>query len=223
MLAVQHVRLMASSRKTPCAFSSSSKAKWIKRQASKETFLKWQQSYKREHQALTWLRTDTDEEDRTMISTLWCKVCRRYEGRICGKKNFSKAWIDGSTNHRTSIITDYGCSEQHKSAMVLLCRDQARSKHEPITTYSPIARSLLSMVLSPAVMDQMKKKSEISFLLAKEHIPFTKYPAILDLEERHGVDLYSTYKNSDSASNFSHFIAESQRQCLYATLISTVS
>ena len=81
---------MVSSRKTLCAFSSSSKAKRIKRQASKETFLKWQRSYEREHQALTWLRADTDEEDRTMISTLWCEVCRRYEGRICRKKNFSR-------------------------------------------------------------------------------------------------------------------------------------
>ena len=170
---------MASSRKTPCAFSSSSKAKWIKRRASKETFLKWQHTYERKHQALTWLRADTDEEDRAMVSTLWCEVCRRYEGRICGKKNFSKAWIDGSTNHRTSNITDNACSERHKSAMVLLCRDQARSKHEPITTYSLIARSLLSMVLSPAVRDQMKKKFEISFLLAKEHIPFTKYPLFM--------------------------------------------
>ena len=98
-----------------------------------------------------------------MISTLWCEVCRRYEGRLCGKKNFSKAWIDGSTNHRTSNITDHACSEQHKSAMALLCRDQARSKREPITTYSPIARSLLSTALSPAVRDQMKKKFEISF------------------------------------------------------------
>ena len=47
--------------------------------------------------------------------------------------------------------------------MALLCRDQARSKREPITTYSPIVRSLLSTALSPAVRDQMKKKFEISF------------------------------------------------------------
>ena len=104
--------------------------------------------------------------------------------------------------------------------MALVCRDKACSKHEPIASYSPIARSLLS-TLSPAVRDQMKRKLEISFVLAKEHIPFTKYPAIHDFEERHGVDLGSTYKNRDSAPNFIHFIAESQRQCLYATLGST--
>ena len=49
-------------------------------------------------------------------------------------------------------------------------------------------------------------------MLAKEHLPFTKYPAIHELEEMHGVDLGQTYRNRDSACNFVHYIAESQRQ-----------
>ena len=70
--------------------------------------------------------------------------------------NFSKAWIDGSTNHKTSNVTDHTCSEQHKSAMVLFHMDQAKSKHKPITTYSPIAWSVLSMAITPAVREQIK-------------------------------------------------------------------
>ena len=50
------------------------------------------------------------------------------------------------------------------------------------------------------------KKFEVSFVLAKEHIPFSKYPAILALEEKHGVDLGTTYNNRDSAGNFVHYI-----------------
>lgn len=76
------------------------------------------------------------------------------------------------------------------------------------------------MAINPAVREQIKRKFEISFVLAKEHIPFLKYPAIHDLEERHGVDLGTTYKNRDSARNFVHYIAESQRQHLYTTLAS---
>ena len=38
------------------------------------------------------------------------------------------------------------------------------------------------------------------------------------LEERYGVDLGSTYKNRDSARNFIHYIAESQRQQLRSKL-----
>jgi len=93
--------------------------------------------------------------------------------------------------------------------MALLHKDQAKSKHEPVTSYSPIAQSLLSMELNPTVKEQIRRKFEISFVLAKEHIPFLKYPAVLTLEEKHGVDLGTTYNNRDSARNFVHCIAES--------------
>ena len=129
---------------TSTAYGSggTSKTKLAKRQVSKETFLKWQRTYEREHQSMACLRADMDEEDKSVVLTLWCVVCRKYEGRICGQKIFSKAWIDGSTNHKTSNITDHTCSEQHKSAMTLFRKDQAKSKHEPITAYSRIARSV---------------------------------------------------------------------------------
>ena len=58
---------------------------------------------------------------------------------------------------------------------------------------------LSSASMDPAVRERVKKKFDISFVLAEEHIPFLKFPAIHELEERHGVDLGPTYKNRDSA------------------------
>jgi hypothetical protein len=46
-------------------------------------------------------------------------------------------------------------------------------------------------------------------LLAKEGMPFRKYPTVHALEERHGVDLGFSYKTQKT---FSHYIAESQCQ-----------
>ncbi len=92
-------------------------------------------------------------------------------------------------------------------------KDQAKDRCEPITSYSPIARSIVSsMSMNPSVRDRVKKKFDISFVLAKEHIPFMKYPAIHELEEKHGVDLGITYKNRDSAQKFVHYIADCQRK-----------
>ena len=54
-------------------------------------------------------------------------------------------------------------------------------------------------------------KFDISFVIAKEHLSFSKYPAVHDLEAKHGVDLGTSYKNRDSARNFVHYIAESQK------------
>ena len=57
-------------------------------------------------------------------------------------------------------------------------------------------------------------------MLAKEHIPFSKYSVIHELEEKHGVDLGSTYKNRDAPRNFLHYIAETQRRDFHHMLSS---
>ena len=75
--------------------------------------------------------------------------------------------------------------------MALFRKNQAKSKHKPITTYSPIARSVLSMTINPAVREQIKRKLNISFVLAKEHIPFLKYPAIHDGRETQSRSWYN--------------------------------
>ena len=41
---------------------------------------------------------------------------------------------------------------------------------------------------------------------------FRKYPALHELEVRHGVDFGESYKTKHSAKIFTHYIAESQRQ-----------
>ena len=90
---------------------------------------------------MSWLRCDLDPQDRSLVSVLWCDVCRKYEDRIRGQKNFSRAWIDGSTNHKTSNISDHATSDQHKVEMIRLRSEQAKERNEPVTTYAPIART----------------------------------------------------------------------------------
>ena len=50
--------------------------------------------------------------------------------------------------------------------MMYFRKDQAKSRNEGITSYSPIARSLLSSSMDPAVRERVKKKFDISFVLA---------------------------------------------------------
>ena len=54
--------------------SGASKTKQLKRQVSKKTFHKWQWTYEREHQSVVWLRAEMDDQDKSLVSTLWC-VC----------------------------------------------------------------------------------------------------------------------------------------------------
>ena len=196
--------------------SGTTGSKKQKRQVTKETFDKWQRLYERDHQSITWLRCDVDQE-KTLVAKLWCNVCRKYESNIRGLKNFSRAWLEGSGNHKTSSIVDHATSEQHKVAMMRLRHDQAKES-EPIVSYSPIARSLMTM--DTTVRERVKKKFDISYVLAKESMPFTKYQALHQLEQRHGVDLGEAYKTRESACSFVHYIAESQRQQFHHKLLS---
>ena len=54
------------------------------------------------------------------------------------------------------------------------------------------------------------KKFDICFVMAKENMAFRKYPALHELEVRHGVDLGDSYKTKDSAKVFTFYVAETQ-------------
>lgn len=99
--------------------------------------------------------------------------------------------------------------------------ESAKTSNLPITTYSPIARSLLAM--DESVRSRMKKKFDICYMMAKEGMAFKKYPIMHALEERHGVDLGFSYKSPPSAKMFIHYIAQNQRESLLNSLSTTSS
>ncbi len=92
--------------------SSVPKAKRSKRQVSFATFERWKSQFDREHHSLLWLSCKKDPSDRSIVSTLYCEVCQKYESKFEGLRNYS-AWINRSANHKTSNILDHAKSEQH--------------------------------------------------------------------------------------------------------------
>ena len=64
----------------------------------------------------------------------------------------------------------------------------------------------------------MRRKFDVCYTMAKESIPFAKYPALLALEAYHGVNLGPAYSTPDSAKIFTGYIAASQRQAFVNTL-----
>ena len=45
----------------------------------------------------------------------------------------------------------------------------------------------------------MEKKFDVCYMMAKQSIPFAKYSALLELEQRHAVDIGHAYNTADSA------------------------
>ena len=81
---------------------------------------------------------------------------------------------------------------------------------------------LVVMSMDAATRERKRKrKFDICYVMAKEGMSFSKYPALFDLESRHEVDLGVAYRNDVSAKSFTHFIAESQRKSFIHSLADT--
>ncbi len=96
-------------------------------------------------------------------------------------RNYNSAFIDGSTNLRTSAFKDHAHSDMHNRAMQLL----QRANNKGVPDNAPIARALFSM--SQSAQERIKKKFQISYCLSKENMAFTKMGAICELEQLHKV------------------------------------
>ena len=130
------------------------------------------------------------------MAQLWCQACRNHERSITGIKNFSRSWIVGSTNQKTSNLVDHAKSEQHRAAMSRMYAESAKASKLPVTSYSPIARSLLT--IDEGTQERLRKKFDICYVVAKQGLSFRKYPSIHALQERHDVNLGFSYKTVDS-------------------------
>ena len=64
----------------------------------------------------------------------------------------------------------------------------------------------------------VEQKFNIAFLIAEENMALTKMKAICELEERHGVDLGTAYKNNQVCATFVEYIAKEQLQVLARAL-----
>ena len=162
-----------------------------------------------EHQMLSWLRYDVDAKGTHVVS-LYCAICKKCQANIQLLKKFRRDWIVGSTNQRTNNLIDHATSDAHKAVMAMLKVKRSRVRSQSAATSTMIRRFLSSM--DDETRERMAKKFIVCFMMAKESLPFTKYPALLELESRHGVDLGPACQTSDLANTFTSYNTKSQRQ-----------
>ena len=96
-----------------CSSSCTLPVKKPKRQAKVSTFDKWRRELNMEHKTLLWLRCDKDTTDKLLVFTVWCEVCRRYEDKLKGMRNYSGTWITRRTNYKTSNVIDHSKTDQN--------------------------------------------------------------------------------------------------------------
>ena len=101
-------------------------------------------------------------------------------------KNFKPAFIDGSLNVLISAVKDHAATDMHAYAMKLLKKQQS---------FSVVNNASIAKCFAEASMDwpTLAKtiKFDISYMIAKEKLVFTKMKPICELEESHGVNLFN--------------------------------
>ena len=58
----------------------------------------------------------------------------------------------------------------------------------------------------------MAQKFDIAYTVCKEEFAFTKMSTLSELQEKHGVDLGSGYKNNIACTEFVHYIGMALRE-----------
>lgn len=180
------------------------------RNLSIHTVQKWITENEKELATTTWLSYEPLGRDN--VAALKCTICALYEEKLISTRNFNRAFIDGCTNLRSSAFKEHASSSMHQKAMVLY----KKSKCVPITEYAPIAKALSTLDASTEV--RVTRKFEIAYAICKEGFAFTKMSALCELQEKHGVDLGSGYKNNIACTEFVHYIGMGLRMELVAKL-----
>ena len=158
----------------------------------KATFEKWQKGLEMEHQTLSWLRYDLDAKGTYMVS-LYCAICRKYEGKVGSRVRQTRkqaAWLITLLVMFTNLRWLSWKSE----------RSRARGESAATLTRSGILSSV-----DDEMRERMAKKFDVCFMMAKESLPFTKYPMLLELESRHGA------QRTVHETQWSHSLATSLR------------
>lgn len=87
-----------------------------------------------------------------------------------------------------------------------------------VFTSTPIGRAVSTA--SSEAQERVGRLVDSSYMLAKEELPFTKYPKIAALEMRHGVNLGNTYLTEIKCQEFTFLIGQHLQQELRNSLAS---
>ena len=181
-----------------------------RRKVTVSTVNKWKIENDKALNTSMWLTFEKLGRDH--VALLKCTVCGRFEEKLRGCRNYNPAFVVGTTNLRVSAVKDHADTDMHKRSMLLLSKSRSKNAVE----YAPIAKALST--LDPDTASKLKRKFEIAYMLCKEGLAFTKMEAVCELEEKHGVNLGTGYKNNQACATFVEYTAQSQREGLAAVL-----
>ena len=111
--------------------------------------------------------------------------------------------ITGSALEKHNVVKLSKSDIQKKA--VSLERQPTRTINE-ILRSTPFGRAVASA--SSEEKDRVSRLFEVAYMISREEMPFTKFPAIVELDKRHGVCLGQTYHTEHKCQEFASIIGQ---------------
>ena len=150
-----------------------------------------------------WLRYD---QSGGKVTRIFCELCHKHRDRLREIRNFNSAFIDGVTG---SALKKDNVAKHKKSDMHSKAVNMERMPARTITSImksTPLGKAYASA--NSEETGRVSKLFKVAHMLAKEELPFAKYPAIVELEERQGVSLGNTYLTEHKCQEFANIVGD---------------
>ena len=156
------------------------------------------------------------EESAGRLNMIRCKMCVTHQARLRSLRNFNQAFINGVTGSalKKDNVVKHSRSEMHKKAISLSLRPKLTL--DAIFKTTPIGKALAGA--SGEEEKRVSKLFDIAYTIAKEELPFTKYPVFIELEKKHGVPLGNTYTHEAKCSEFIGVIGDTMKSEMLTAL-----
>ena len=118
---------------------------------------------------------------------MFCDLCRKAGSEIAGKTEF----VTGSNTIKKETLKKHGESHGHLRAQDFVINGQ-----KPLTK-RPIFKGLKKAAekIDEQAYKEMSVKMNTAYFIAKEELPFTKFPGLLQLQQKNGIQITNTYSN----------------------------
>ena len=177
---------------------------------------KWKTTSLAKYDADNWLIIDADEKNK-LVKTLRCSICSKYEHRITSVKGFQETWCrEGSKRLQHAAAVEHAEGNSHGVAYDLYLKNKGLSARERteklketvlVGGQEGIVHGIDVMNLKD--FELTKKKFETAYFVAKEELPLSTFSKLLCLEERHGVEMGTAYRNRNYGGKMMDYVSES--------------
>ena len=145
---------------------------------------------------------------------LTCDICVKWKAKLPG----TNAFITGSTNLKSSAVTEHVKSKLHKQGLRLEEQEQAAAENRnvrvqlpPVPADAPIAQAINNMgTFTPEERNAMQNLFDIAYMIAYKGRPYSDFVDHIEIEKLHGVKFMpgGTYENDKGCLLFIHFAAK---------------